>query len=124
LCACELPGRATFVTAVAVGFVADQRDHRPVFELLRIGRQGGRFGDRRFDLACSPVDRKGSGVSRYRVRRPVDDPNYVLIDLEFDTQAEAEALLAAMRHVWGRVQGTVVLDPQARIVETVETREY
>jgi hypothetical protein len=29
-----------------------------------------------------------------------------------------------MREVWGRVQGKVVLDPQARIVETVETKEY
>ena len=77
---------------------------------------------RAFD--SDPVDRKGSGVRRYRVQRPVDDPNYVLIDLEFDTQGEAEALLAAMREVWSRVQGTVVLDPHARIVETVETREY
>jgi len=77
---------------------------------------------RAFD--SDPVDRKKSGVRRYRVQRPLDDPNYVLIDLEFDTQGEAEALLAAMRKVWGRVQGTVVLDPQARIVETVETREY
>ena len=77
---------------------------------------------RAFD--SDPVDRKGSGVRRYQVRRPLDDPNYVLIDLEFDTQAEAEALLAAMRQVWSRGQGAVVLDPQARIVETVETREY
>ena len=71
-----------------------------------------------------PVDRKKSGVRRYQVLRSIDDPNYVMIDLEFDTQSEAEALLAAMREVWGRVQGKVVLDPQARIVETVETKEY
>ncbi|HTX70304.1 MAG TPA: hypothetical protein VMH50_14340 [Thermoleophilia bacterium] len=77
---------------------------------------------RAFD--SDPVDRKGSGVRRYQVRRPLDDPNYVLIDLEFDTQAEAEALLAAMRQAWSRVQGTAVLDPRARIVETVESREY
>jgi hypothetical protein len=77
---------------------------------------------RAFD--SDPVDRKTSGVRRYQVQRPIDDPNYVLIDLEFDTQGEAEALLAAMRQVWSRVQGAVVLDPQARIVETVETREY
>lgn len=71
-----------------------------------------------------PVDRKKSGVRRYHVLRSIDDPNYVMIDLEFDTQSEAEALLAAMREVWSRVQGKVVLDPQARIVETVETKEY
>jgi hypothetical protein len=37
---------------------------------------------------------------------------------------EAEALLAAMREVWGRVEGTVILNPQARIVEVVESKEY
>jgi hypothetical protein len=71
-----------------------------------------------------PVGRQKSGVRRYRILRPMDDPNYVLIDLDFDTAAEAEALLAAMRRVWGRVQGTVMRDPQARIVESVEQREY
>jgi len=47
-----------------------------------------------------------------------------MIDLEFDTASLAEALLAAMRVVWGRVEGTIMMNPQARIVEAVETREY
>lgn len=71
-----------------------------------------------------PVGRKQSGVRRYHILRAMDDPNYVMIDLEFDTKSEAEALLAAMRAVWGRVQGTVMWDPQARIVEVVESKEY
>ncbi|HYU56549.1 MAG TPA: hypothetical protein VEO00_00680 [Actinomycetota bacterium] len=71
-----------------------------------------------------PVGRERSGVRRYRVLRPVDDPNYVLVDLEFDTAREAEALLTAMRAVWDRVQGTIMSEPQARIVEAVETGEY
>ncbi len=70
-----------------------------------------------------PVNRKRSGVRRYRVLRSMDDPNYVLIDLEFDTKEEAEALLAAMRQVWERVQGSVMVNPQARIVEVVESVE-
>jgi hypothetical protein len=70
-----------------------------------------------------PVDRQKSGARRYHVLRSIDDPHYVMIDLEFDTQGEAEALLAALRQLGGRVQGQVVLAPQARIVETVETRE-
>ena len=53
--------------------------------------------------------------------RPVDNPDYVLIDLEYDTAKQAEALLAAMREVWGRLRGTVMSDPKARIVEAVET---
>lgn len=71
-----------------------------------------------------PVGRKQSGVRRYQILRGMDDPNYVMIDLEFDTKSEAEALLAAMRTVWGRVQGTVMWNPQARIVEVAESKEY
>ena len=41
-----------------------------------------------------PFGRAKSGVRRYQVLRPVDDPNYVMIDLEFDTPSDAEALLA------------------------------
>jgi ribosomal protein L35AE/L33A len=71
-----------------------------------------------------PVGRKQSGVRRYRILRSMDDPNYVLIDLEFETKSEAASLLAAMREVWGRVEGTVMWNPQARIVEVVESKEY
>ncbi|HEV7127124.1 MAG TPA: hypothetical protein VGN32_06760 [Ktedonobacterales bacterium] len=70
-----------------------------------------------------PAGRKQSGVRRYQILRSMDDPNYVLIDLELDTKSEAEALLAAMREIWGRVQGTIMSNPQARIVEVVENKE-
>lgn len=71
-----------------------------------------------------PVGRQRSGVRRYTILRAADDPNYVMIDLEFDTQEQAEALLAAMRQVWSRVQGSVMSNPQARIAEVVERTEY
>lgn len=71
-----------------------------------------------------PVGRKQSGVRRYQILRAVDDPNYVLIDLEFDTTSAAQALLAAMREVWGRVEATVMWNPQTRIVEVLESKEY
>lgn len=71
-----------------------------------------------------PVGREKSGVRRHRVLRPTDDAKYVMIDLEFETAKEAEALLAAMRVVWGHVEGKIVLSPKARIVESVESREY
>jgi hypothetical protein len=71
-----------------------------------------------------PVGREQSGVRRYQVLRPINDANYVMIDLEFETQSQAEALLAAMRVVWGRVEGTIMMNPQARIVEVVETKVY
>ena len=71
-----------------------------------------------------PVGRQKSGVRRYQILRAVDDPNFVMIDLEFDSAAQAEALLAAMRVVWGNVQGTIMTNPEARIVEAVESRQF
>ena len=71
-----------------------------------------------------PAGREKSGVRRYQIFRATDDANYVMIDLQFDTASQAEALLAAMRVVWARVQGKIMTDPRSRIVEMVETREY
>ena len=72
-----------------------------------------------------PVGREQGGVRRYRVLRSTDDPNYVVVDLEFDTPAEAEAFRAALHELWGRVGGDLGLDgPRARIVEVIETGEY
>ena len=73
---------------------------------------------RAFD--SDPADRKGSGVRRYHVMRSVDNPNYVMIDLEFATRAEAEGLLETMHRVWAGPGREVMLNPQARIVDTVE----
>ena len=71
-----------------------------------------------------PLGREQSGVRRYRVLRAADDPNYVMIDLEFDSQSKAEALASALRGLWGRVQGQIMDSPQLRIVEAVESKEY
>ena len=72
-----------------------------------------------------PVGRERGGVRRYRVFRPTDDPNYIIVELEFDTSDEAEAFRAALRDLWGRVEDDLGLDgPRARIVEAVESKEY
>jgi hypothetical protein len=46
---------------------------------------------------ADPANRKDSGVRRCTISRSVEDPNYVLIDLEFDGAAEAEAMLEKLR---------------------------
>jgi ribosomal protein L35AE/L33A len=73
---------------------------------------------RAFD--SDPADRKGHGVSSYQISRSVQDPLYVMIDLEFDTQANAESLLGVMQGVWAGPGKDVMRNPQARIVDTVE----
>lgn len=75
---------------------------------------------------ADPVRRKESGVRRYRVLRPVDDPRYVKIDLDFESVAEAEAFRAALRELWssGRAAPALAGRPQTRIVEEVLAEEF
>lgn len=92
--------------------------------ILRIEHPVPDFDSWKKAFDSDPVGREKSGVRRYRILRPIDDAHYVMIDLEFDTAGQAQALLAAMRLVWGRVQGKIMMNPQARIVEAGETKEY
>jgi len=71
------------------------------------------------------ADRRDAGrVRRYQVYRPIDDPKYVAVDLEFDNQAEAEAFKLGLEAMWRSPQATLLLGgtPRARIVDTVETK--
>ena len=92
--------------------------------MLRIEHPVPNFDGWKQAFDSDPVGREKSGVRRYQILRPVDNPNFVMIDLEFDTAQQAEALLAAMRVVWGRVEGTIMTNPKAQIVEVAETRTY
>ena len=77
---------------------------------------------RAFD--SDPVGRARGGVRRYRIMRPTDDPNYVVVDLEFEGHGEAERFREALEALWGRVGDELQLDaPRARIVETVESAD-
>jgi quinol monooxygenase YgiN len=73
-----------------------------------------------------PAGRERSGVRRYQILRPVDDPNYVMIDLDFESTTTAEAFLATMREVWQSAAAAPALagSPQTRILEVVERKEY
>jgi hypothetical protein len=90
--------------------------------ILRIEHPVPDFNGWKKAFDSDPVGREKSGVRRFQIMRPTDDPNYVMIDLEFDHLDQAEAMLNALRVMWGRVEGTVMTNPQARIVEAVETR--
>lgn len=92
--------------------------------ILRIEHPVPDFNGWKAAFDSDPVGRARSGVRRYQILRPVDDPNFVMIDLEFDTKEEAEALLAAMRQIWARVEGQIMMNPQARVVNVVESITY
>ena len=71
-----------------------------------------------------PIGRKKSNVKQHRIYRSVSDPNFVIIDLEFNSVDDANAALAALRLIWGKVEGKLIMGPQARILEIIENTTY
>lgn len=74
---------------------------------------------RTFD--ADPLDRRASGVRRYRVLRSADLPNDVMIDLELDTVAEARALLDRLTALWSGPRAPVLAGVEAVVVEEVDS---
>jgi hypothetical protein len=67
------------------------------------------------------VRRAEGGVVRERITQPVDDPHYVLVDLEFGTVEAAERFLAFLEtQVWSTPANSPALvgSPRARVVDT------
>jgi hypothetical protein len=92
--------------------------------ILRIEHKVPDFDGWKKAFDHDPINRKKSGIRRYRVFRPTDDSHYVVIDLEFDNLNNAEAALAALKKLWTQVEGKVMINPQTRILNSVETLEY
>jgi hypothetical protein len=68
--------------------------------------------------------RERSGVRGHHVRRPVDDPHYLFIDLDFDTAADAERFLDFLRtKVWSSRENAPALvgAPRTTILETADS---
>ena len=70
-----------------------------------------------------PADRKGSGVYRYQISRRVNEPNYVMVDLEFTNSSAAEAFLTAMQRIWSGAGKAVMQNPRACIAEVFEVKD-
>jgi hypothetical protein len=70
--------------------------------------------------------RARSGVRGYSIRRPVDDPDYLLLDLEFDGAEQATAFADFLRQrVWPSTITSPAIDgtPTTRILEVVRSSE-
>ncbi len=64
--------------------------------------------------------RSTAGVRSHRIRRPVDDERYVVIDLDFDDAEQAGAFLTFLRSVvWANPANSPALagDPTALVLE-------
>ena len=93
--------------------------------ILQIEHRVRDFDTWKQSFDSDPVGRQQGGVRRYRVLRATDDPNYVIIELEFEGSSEAEAFRSKLQELWSRVEDDLGLESrQARIVQAVETKEY
>jgi hypothetical protein len=67
--------------------------------------------------------RTKSGARAQRVQQPVDDPHYIVIDLDFDAVDDASRFLAFLRaDVWSSADNSPSLagTPQATILQAAE----
>lgn len=73
-----------------------------------------------------PIDRRGLGVRRHRIYRPLDQPDYIVGELEFDTTTQAEACRAALQELWTSSHAAPALigTPRVRIVDRVDDQQY
>jgi hypothetical protein len=72
-----------------------------------------------------PLGREQGGVRQYRILQPIDDPNYVIVDLEFDNSVEADAFRLALREMWvGAEAEGLIADSRERILEEMESGAY
>jgi len=91
--------------------------------IVRIEHSVPNFEGWRQAFDRDPADRKGSGVRRYQILRSSDDPNFVMVDLEFDDLNQAEAFLEKMQRIWNGPGKAVMRDPRARIAERLESKD-
>jgi hypothetical protein len=66
--------------------------------------------------------RAKSGVIAHRIRRPIDDPRHLIIDLDFSTRERAEAFCQYLTTVvWSNPEASPALAgrPTTRVLEPV-----
>ena len=116
-----------------------RRDQQQMY-ILRIEHPVADYDAWKAAFDSDPIGRERSGVRRYRIMRTTDDPSHVMIDLEFDSLGEAEAVKAALGEVEfdstseAEAARAALEDPttplevthglRVRITEVVETKEY
>jgi hypothetical protein len=73
---------------------------------------------------ADPLGRKAMGVKHYRIGRRSDQPNHVMIELQFDTAEAATRMAGALHKMWEGAQARGLIGaPTLSAFEIVETAE-
>lgn len=68
--------------------------------------------------------RARAGVKAQRIQQPVDDPHYIVVDLDFDTIDDAQRFLGFLRaNVWSSPENAPALigAPEAKVLQPAPT---
>ena len=79
------------------------------------------YADWKAMFDADPLDRKASGVTAYRIGRPVDDPSLVMIDLDFEGRDEADQFLVRIRALWQGPASGMIQNADGWVVDVAES---
>lgn len=93
--------------------------------IVRIEHAVGNFDAWKVAFDSDPLGRQKGGVRRYRIFRPIDDQNYVMIDLEFDNLQQAQMFNSSLQKMFSNGDAQRVMqNPKVRILEVAESKKY
>lgn len=90
---------------------------------LRIEHKIANYDGWKKAFDSDPINRKQSGVKRYRVYRPIDNTNLIIIDLDFDNLEKAQAAQVALMNIFPKIEGTLIFGVQIKIMNVIESKE-
>jgi hypothetical protein len=92
--------------------------------ILRVEHLVHDFANWKKVFDSDPGHRQKSGVIRYRISHLVDNPNYVMIDLEFESLISLEKFHNVLRKLWTNADGKIIEGgPESRSAKLVECKD-
>ncbi len=67
-----------------------------------------------------PINRKMSGVRRFRIYRAVDNQSIVMIELDFENLEQAQATQTALLNIFPNIEGKLIFDIKLNILNIIE----
>lgn len=90
---------------------------------LRIEHKIANYDDWKKAFDSDAINRKQSGVKQYRVYRPIEDDNFVIIELDFDNLEQAQTTMKALTNIFPRIEGSLIFGVQLKLMNIVESKE-
>ncbi len=87
---------------------------------LRIEHRISNFDGWKKAFDSDPINRKKSGVNRYRIYRSSDNEDFVIIELDFDNLEQARATQTALQNIFPNIEGKLIFEVQMKFLNIIE----